>query len=63
MRAKTFPWLGQEFVYLSWEGNGEDTVEEETRALFELFAGRLRELALPFELVRVDNPGSCRPAR
>lgn len=41
MRLKLFPWLGQEFVSLSWEGNGEGTVEEETCALFARFAERL----------------------
>ena len=33
MRLKIFPWLGQEFVALSWEGSGNGTVEDETREL------------------------------
>ena len=40
MRLKIFPWLGQQFISLSWEGNGEGTVEDETRDLFARFAER-----------------------
>lgn len=46
MRVKIFPWLGQEFVSLSWEGSGNGTVEEETRELLTGFAGQLRGLGL-----------------
>jgi enamine deaminase RidA (YjgF/YER057c/UK114 family) len=46
MRVKIFPWLGQEFVSLSWEGRGNGTVEEETRELLNGFAGQLRALGL-----------------
>ncbi|HKA46089.1 MAG TPA: RidA family protein [Burkholderiales bacterium] len=46
MRLKIFPWLGQEFVSLSWEGSGNGTVEDETRELLMLFAERLRALGL-----------------
>ena len=46
MRVKIFPWLGQEFVSLSWEGSGEGSVEDETRGLFTLFAEHLGELGL-----------------
>ena len=49
MRAKLFPWLDQEFVYLSWEGDGQGTLEDETRALFAAFAGRLREFGLTLD--------------
>lgn len=49
MRLKIFPWLGQEFVSLSWEGSGEGTVEEETRDLFARFTSRLREFGLSLE--------------
>jgi len=49
MRLKIFPWLGQEFVSLSWEGSGNGTVEEETREIFSLFADRLRGLGLTLD--------------
>ena len=49
MRVKIFPWLGQEFVALSWEGSGDGTVEEETRELLMRFAERLRALGLGLE--------------
>jgi enamine deaminase RidA (YjgF/YER057c/UK114 family) len=49
MRLKLFPWLGQEFVSLSWEGSGNGTVEEETREIFARFADRLREFGLGLE--------------
>jgi len=51
MRLKIFPWLGQEFVSLSWEGSGEGTVEDETRGLLMLFAERLRALGLSLDHV------------
>ena len=46
MRLKIFPWLGQEFVSLSWEGSGNGTAEDETRELLTGFAGHLRRLGL-----------------
>ena len=49
MRLKIFPWLGQEFVSLSWEGDGKGTVEQETQALFARFADRLGELGLSLD--------------
>jgi hypothetical protein len=49
MRLKIFPWLGQQFVSLSWDGNGEGTIEGETRALFARFSDRLRELGLALD--------------
>jgi len=49
MRVKIFPWLGQEFVSLSWEGGGNGTVEEETRELLTGFAGRLSSLGLSLD--------------
>lgn len=49
MRLKTFPWLGQEFVHLSWEGNGEGTVEDETQELFGRFAKWLGEFGLTLD--------------
>jgi hypothetical protein len=51
MRLKIFPWLGQQFVSLSWEGSGEETVEDETRELLMLFAERLRALGLSLDNV------------
>src|SRR6185436_13141482 len=51
MRLKIYPWLGQEFVSLSWEGSGEGTVEDETRDLLMLFAERLRPLGLSLDNV------------
>jgi len=49
MRVKGFPWLGQEFVSLSCEGNGEGTIEGETRGLFARFAERLSQLGLSLD--------------
>ena len=49
MRLKIFPWLGQEFVSLSWEGTGRGSVEEETRELFAQFADRLRGVGLTLD--------------
>ena len=49
MREKIFPWLGQEFVFLAWEGNGDGTIEDEVRALFNNFADRLREFGLTID--------------
>jgi hypothetical protein len=49
MRLKTFPWLGQQFVHLSWEGNGEGTVEDETQELFGRFAKWLGEFGLTLD--------------
>jgi len=49
MRLKIFPWLGQEFVSLSWEGSGNGTVEEETRELMTSFADHLTKLGLSLD--------------
>ena len=49
MRLKIFPWLGQEFVSLSWENSSAGTVEEETRAIFELFSKQLKQLGLSLD--------------
>ena len=49
MRVKIFPWLGQEFVSLSWEGSGNGTAEDETRELLMLFSERLRALGLSLD--------------
>jgi enamine deaminase RidA (YjgF/YER057c/UK114 family) len=49
MRLKIFPWLGQEFVSLSWEGNGEGTVEDETREIFARFSARLTQFGLTLD--------------
>ena len=49
MRLRIFPWLGQEFVSLSWEGDGKGTVEEETRELFARFAEQLRGCGLTLD--------------
>jgi enamine deaminase RidA (YjgF/YER057c/UK114 family) len=49
MRLKIFPWLGQEFVSLSWEGTGSGSVEEETRELFARFADRLSGFGLTLD--------------
>ena len=51
MRLKIFPWLGQEFISLSWEGSGTGTVEEETRGLFDLFTTSLRACNLTLDNV------------
>ena len=49
MRLKVFPWLGQEFVSLSREGNGEGTVEDETREVFARFAEGLEPFGLTLD--------------
>ena len=49
MRLKIFRWLGQEFVHLSAEGNGEGTVEDETREVFARFARRLKPFGLTLD--------------
>lgn len=49
MRLKIFPWLGQEFVSLSWEGSGKGTVEDETRELMMAFGEHLRPHGLTFD--------------
>src|SRR5437762_1654629 len=41
MRLKIFPWLGQEFVSLSWENSSAGTVEEETIVLRRMNWGGL----------------------
>ena len=51
MRVKIFPWLGQQFIELSWDGNGEGTVEDETRDLFARFAERLGQYGLTLDHV------------
>jgi hypothetical protein len=50
MRFKVFRWLGEEFVSLSWEGNGEGTIADEMRELF----GRFGDWLGRFELT-LDN--------
>jgi enamine deaminase RidA (YjgF/YER057c/UK114 family) len=49
MRLKIFPWLGQEFISLSWEGSGEGTVEDETREIFALFSEQLKQFGLALD--------------
>src|SRR5215212_1035774 len=46
MRLKIFPWLGQEFIELSWEGNGQGTVDDEVRELFGRFSSTLQDFGL-----------------
>ena len=49
MRLKIFPWLGQEFISLSWEGNGEGTVEDEIQEVYARFADWLSRLGLTLD--------------
>jgi enamine deaminase RidA (YjgF/YER057c/UK114 family) len=49
MRLKIFPWLGQKFISLSWEGNGEGTVEDETQELFGRFSEHLGRFGLTLD--------------
>lgn len=49
MRLKVFPWLGQEFVHLSADGNGEGTVEDETQEVFARFAEALKPFGLTLD--------------
>jgi enamine deaminase RidA (YjgF/YER057c/UK114 family) len=51
MRLKTFPWLGQEFVSLSWEGNGEGTIDDEIREVYARFSDWLGSFGLTLEHV------------
>ena len=50
MRLKCFSWLGQEFVSLSWEGNGEGTIADEAAHLF----GNFRDWLNRFQMT-LDN--------
>ena len=52
MRLKIFPWLGQEFIEVSWDGNGQGTVDDEVRELFGRFESTLREFGLTLAQVR-----------
>jgi enamine deaminase RidA (YjgF/YER057c/UK114 family) len=49
MRVKIFPWLGHEFISLSWGGSGEGTVAEETCGIFALFSERLKQFGLTLD--------------
>lgn len=49
MRLKIFPWLGQEFMSLSWEGGGDGTVAEEVRQIFALFSEQLKQFGLTLD--------------
>ena len=49
MRVKVFPWLGQEFVSLSWEGNGEGTVENEIQEVYGRFTDWLDRFGLTLD--------------
>jgi enamine deaminase RidA (YjgF/YER057c/UK114 family) len=49
VRLQTFPWLGQEFISLSWEGDGEGTVEDEVRAVYAHFVDWLGRFELTLD--------------
>jgi enamine deaminase RidA (YjgF/YER057c/UK114 family) len=49
MRVKVFPWLGQEFVSLSWEGNGLGSLEDEMRELFGRFSDWLGRFGMTLD--------------
>jgi enamine deaminase RidA (YjgF/YER057c/UK114 family) len=49
MRFKVFRWLGEEFVSLSWEGNGEGTIADEMRELFGRFGDWLGRFGLTLD--------------
>ena len=49
MRLKIFPWLGQEFISLSWEGNGEGTVENEIQEVYARFTDWLGRFGLTLD--------------
>ena len=49
MRLKIFPWLGQEFVSLSWEGDGKGTVEHEVQEVYGAFADWLNRFGLTLD--------------
>ena len=47
MRLKIFPWLGQEFISLSWEGNGKGSGLKRRRVnFFARFAEQLDQFGL-----------------
>jgi len=49
MRLKVFRWLDEEFVALSWEGNGEGTIADEMRELFGHFSDWLARFGLTLD--------------
>ncbi len=49
MRVKAFPWLGQDFVSLSWEGNGQGSLGDETRDLFGRFSDWLGRFGMTLD--------------
>ena len=49
MRLQVFRWLGEEFVSLSWEGNGEGTIADEMRDLFGRLSDWLGRLGLTLD--------------
>ena len=49
MRLQVFRWLGEEFVSLSWEGNGEGTIADEMRELFARFGDWLGRFGLTLD--------------
>lgn len=49
MRLKCFSWFTQEFVSLSWEGNGEGTIADETAELFGRFGNWLGRFGMALD--------------
>jgi hypothetical protein len=49
MRFKVFRWLGEEFVSLSWEGNGEGTIADEMHELIGRFGDWLGRFGLTLD--------------
>lgn len=49
MRLTIFPWFGDDFVSLSFDGLGDGSVEDEVRVMFDAFSTRLATLGLGLE--------------
>jgi enamine deaminase RidA (YjgF/YER057c/UK114 family) len=49
MRLTIFPWFDDDFVSLSFDGEGDGAVEDEVRLMFDAFSTRLTALGLGLE--------------
>jgi len=65
MRKRVFNWQGQSFVYLALEGEADEPIEQQSKALFARAGQELRsfELSLDQNVVRTRVFGRTREAR
>ena len=65
MRKRIYNWQGQRFVYLGFEGEPGQTVEQQSRGLFERADAELKTLGLALDKNVVRNRvfGRTREAR